>query len=88
MNIAQITILQLLFHKSNQVKSDEIKIMLVFDERRKAEKRTNKLDHMTASAEMKPRPHWWKATSLSTMPAVISGRLPARQITRSGLFLL
>ena len=50
--------------------------MLVFEEsrnrstRRKplgAEKRTNKLNpHMTPDLEIEPRPHWWKASPLTT----------------------
>ena len=67
MNIAQITILQLLFHKSNQVKSDEIKCWFLMRGEKQGREPTN-LIHMTASAEMKPRPHCWKASSLSTMP--------------------
>ena len=32
-----------------------------------AEQRTNKLNpNMTESAEIEPRPHWWKASALTT----------------------
>ena len=69
-NIAQITILQLL--STNQ--------MLVFEERGKLEYLGKNLSwqsrgptnsiHMTLSVEIKPGPHWWKASALTTRPTL------------------
>jgi len=36
-----------------------------------AEKRTNKLDpHMTPDLGLKPGPHWWEASALTTAPSL------------------
>ena len=63
--------------------------MLVFDERgnrstrRKplvAEWRTNKLNpHMTSDPGIKPRPHWWKASALTTAPTLHPKNFPCRK---------
>ena len=39
----------------------------------RAEKRTNKLNpHMTLRLKIEPRPHWWEASALTTMPPLLS----------------
>ena len=39
----------------------------------RAEKRTNKLNpHITASLEIKPGPHWWEASALTTTPPLLA----------------
>ena len=44
-----------------------------------AELRTNKLNpFMTVSAEIEPRPHWWKASALTTRP-----NLPVKKNTKT-----
>ena len=64
----------IIIHRSNQFKSNQ---MLVFDESttgktshgRVQKYRTSKLNPvMTPSAEIKLRPHWWKASALATKP--------------------
>ena len=84
-NIAHITILQLLFNKSNQIKCWFLmrgKTRVPGEKPLRAEYRTNKLNpHMTPSAEIEPRPHWWKASALTTRPTlpmyISTNRLPA-----------
>ena len=54
--------------------------MLVFEERGNsstctlgAEKTTNKLNpHMTLDLGIKPGPHWWEASALTTTPSLNS----------------
>ena len=74
-NIAQITILQLLF--TNEIKSNvgfwwEGKTG-VPGKKPLMSRRTNKLNpHMTPSAEIEPGPHWWKASALTTIIIIIN----------------
>ena len=73
-NIAQSTILQLLF--TNQIKPNvgfwwEGKTGVPWEKPLMTEWRTNKLNaHMTPSAEIEPGPHWWKASALTTRPTL------------------
>ena len=41
-----------------------------------AEKKTNKLNlHMMPDLGIEPRPHWWEASALTTVPSLHPGRL-------------
>jgi len=67
----------LFYNHYSQITSNQI---LVFDERRKPEYLGKNLSwqsrdpansiHMTPGAEIKPGPHWWKASALTTRPTL------------------
>jgi len=71
-NITQLHYLTIYYYSTNQHKSNvgfwwERKTGVPEEKPLRAELRNNKLNpHMMLSAEIKPGPHWWKGSALTT----------------------